>query len=107
MPERIQRRRTAGWRMPAGAVNCTRPCDWSNPFRVGDTFRIHNADDVPRQGLVTPKLAVALFRVYVTDRWEEQIRRELAGRDLVCWCSLDSPWCHVDVLLETANGEPQ
>ena len=31
------------------------------------------------------------------------IRDELAGRDLVCWCPLDRP-CHADVLLELANG---
>jgi hypothetical protein len=30
-------------------------------------------------------------------------RRELAGRDLVCWCPLDQP-CHADVLLCIANG---
>lgn len=32
----------------------------------------------------------------------EQIRRELAGKDLACWCPLDQP-CHADVLLELAN----
>ena len=30
------------------------------------------------------------------------LRRELAGHDLACWCSLDQP-CHADVLLEVAN----
>jgi hypothetical protein len=30
------------------------------------------------------------------------IRRDLAGKDLVCWCPLDQP-CHADVLLEMAN----
>lgn len=33
----------------------------------------------------------------------DEIRAELAGRDLVCWCPLDQP-CHADVLLELANG---
>ena len=33
----------------------------------------------------------------------DTIRRELAGRDLACWCPLDQP-CHADVLLEIANG---
>jgi len=31
------------------------------------------------------------------------IRRELAGRDLACWCPLDGP-CHADVLLAVANN---
>ncbi|HEY9371501.1 DUF4326 domain-containing protein [Streptomyces sp.] len=30
--------------------------------------------------------------------------RELAGRDLACWCPLDQP-CHADVLLEIANSK--
>ena len=29
---------------------------------------------------------------------------ELRGRDLCCWCPLESP-CHADVLLELANWE--
>lgn len=31
-----------------------------------------------------------------------EIREQLAGRDLACWCPLDQP-CHADVLLELAN----
>jgi Domain of unknown function (DUF4326) len=38
-------------------------------------------------------------REYVT---VEDVRRELAGRDLACWCPLTEP-CHADVLLEIAN----
>ena len=33
-----------------------------------------------------------------------EIRRELAGKDLVCWCPLDKP-CHADILLELANRD--
>lgn len=33
-----------------------------------------------------------------------EIRAELRGRDLACWCPLDQP-CHADVLLAIANGE--
>jgi hypothetical protein len=33
----------------------------------------------------------------------EDARRELKGRDLACWCSLDGP-CHADVLIEIANS---
>jgi hypothetical protein len=31
-----------------------------------------------------------------------EIRRDLRGRDLACWCPLDQPR-HADVLLEIAN----
>jgi hypothetical protein len=33
----------------------------------------------------------------------EDARRELAGRNLACWCPPGEP-CHADVLLEVANG---
>lgn len=32
----------------------------------------------------------------------DEIRAQLAGHDLACWCPLDQP-CHADVLLELAN----
>jgi hypothetical protein len=31
------------------------------------------------------------------------MRRDLAGRNLACWCKLGAP-CHADVLLELANA---
>ncbi len=31
-PQRIQRKRTKGWRMPEGAVYVGRPTKWGNPF---------------------------------------------------------------------------
>lgn len=95
-PQRIQRRRTKGWRMPAGAVNVCRPSDWGNPFRVGDIA-------MPHVVTVTPALACALFEAWVIEHgWLTQIQGELEGRDLVCWCPLDQP-CHADVLLRIAN----
>lgn len=32
----------------------------------------------------------------------DNVRADLAGRDLSCWCPLDQP-CHADVLLDLAN----
>ena len=37
MPERIQRKRTKGWRMPVGAVYVGRPTKWGNPFPIAET----------------------------------------------------------------------
>lgn len=34
MPERIQRKRTKGWRMPEGAVYVGRPTKFGNPFEA-------------------------------------------------------------------------
>lgn len=35
MPERIQLKRSAGWRKPEGAVVVARPHLWGNPWKVG------------------------------------------------------------------------
>ena len=34
----------------------------------------------------------------------DDVRRELKGKDLICWCKPGAP-CHADVLLDVANGE--
>ena len=48
---------------------------------------------------------VELFRRHLDDHPDLVVaaRRELRGRDLMCWCPLDQP-CHADVLLEIANA---
>jgi hypothetical protein len=106
LPERIQLRRAKGWRKPASAVVVSRPSKWGNPWRPGDPH-----PDPVEDGRAIRDLAeaVALFEqhagpggLHELDR--EELRRELGGRDLACWCRLDpeSP-CHADVLLRWAN----
>lgn len=102
--KRVQRRRTQGWRMPEGAVNVTRPCEWSNPFKVGASVRYGYSVATRKVVTITPAIAVALFEAWIIDKgWTDQIRSELAGKDLVCWCPLDEP-CHADVLLRVASA---
>lgn len=110
-PRRIQLRRTKGWRKPPGAVVVTRGTDWGNPFIIGTKFSPHephpDASITPAGPVValTRELAVAMFAAYVEQRgWEQQIRDDLAGRDLACWCPEGEP-CHADVLLAIANPE--
>jgi hypothetical protein len=100
---RIQRRRSKGWRMPAGAIYVGRPTKWGNPFRIGAP----NADDCMVCG--SREEAVSKYRSEITTFHggfvgvdAEAIRRELRGKDLACWCPLDQP-CHADVLLELSN----
>lgn len=98
MPKRIQRKRSRGWRMPAGAVYVGRPTKWGNPFLRVNYFGPHTL--------------VGLYRDYLAGHlatWPEAgpalaelARKELRGKDLACWCPLDQP-CHADVLLELAN----
>jgi Domain of unknown function (DUF4326) len=90
MPQRFQRSRRKGARLPAGVVVVTRPTKWGNPhpLRLGrdEAVRRYHED------LLAGRLAVTV----------EDARRELRGRDLACHCPLDEP-CHADVLLAVAN----
>ncbi len=98
-PQRIQRKRTAGWRMQTEskalnglyAVYVGRPSKFRNMCRIGVDVQ-------------TGEQAVFHFRrnVIHNEKYKEMVRRELAGQNLACWCPLDQP-CHADVLLELAN----
>ncbi|WP_341394043.1 DUF4326 domain-containing protein [Arthrobacter sp. G119Y2] len=82
-------------------------------FHPGSTYEapiitMHQVEDA------TAEQCVAMYRSYVTGAFDliryrhepmvEDIRTELAGKDLMCWCPLSQP-CHADVLLELANGD--
>jgi hypothetical protein len=43
MPERIQLRRTKGWRLPEGAVTVARPTKYGNPFPIDGDWAIWTA----------------------------------------------------------------
>jgi len=107
MPERIQRKRERGWRIPEDAKIVDRTTRFGNPWSV-------------KQGY-TRQECVARFETYLIVRrnpspgWkdlvgypsDEEIRRELAGKDLACWCPTPRPGepdnCHAAVLLVWAN----
>lgn len=134
MPERVQRRRTRGWRMPEGAVYVGRPSRWGNPFRIyhghsliGPSWPAARASwthlperecvwaYVTTSGEMTAIAAVKQFRVLleIRERDEPDRFREwlapLRGHHLACWCPLvDADGqhfpCHADILLVAANG---
>lgn len=107
-PKRIQRKRTKGWRMPEGAVYVGRPSKWGNFYRI-DSRSPERAVEMYRDLIerVSQDPTDPIFRHDGLGVWDRDIkaniRRELAGKDLACWCPLDQP-CHADVLLEIANG---
>lgn len=102
----VQRRRTRGWRKPAGAVNCARGVHdvgrWGNPFRVGFSSELLPA------GVRTVESnahAVDLYRQWLRGQPEKIVRAidELSGKRLMCWCKAGNP-CHVqDVLIPLVN----
>ncbi|WP_425087815.1 DUF4326 domain-containing protein [Stappia sp.] len=110
-PRRIQLRRTKGWRKPPNTVVVSRPSVFGNPFTVAAAREVGFADP--------HKAAVDEFRAWLSGNpltivpvKNGKMRRqtilarlpELRGKNLACWCPLDSP-CHADVLLEMANAE--
>lgn len=90
MPQRMQRSRRKGARLPDGVVVVTRPTKWGNPHPL----ELGRAEAVGRyrEDLLAGRLAVSV----------QDAKRELRGRDLACYCPLDQP-CHADILLALAN----
>jgi hypothetical protein len=109
MPERIQRSRAKGWRMPPNAVQVSRPSKWGNPWRAENQPGVGWCCTDTRNGLIIPArdqadahdLAVAHYRAWVASD-PEVIQADLRGKDLCCWCQPGLA-CHADVLLEIAN----
>ena len=105
MAERVQLSRAKGWRMPTNAVKVDRSTRWGNPYKL-------HGDGYP----MSPAVAVAMFRRLLQDHGGfvarvggkevhttvDDIRRELHGKNLACWCPPGQE-CHADVLLQIAN----
>lgn len=99
LPERVQLSRAKGWRMPADAVKVDRTTRWGNPYRMDP---------------LSAEVVVQLFQAQLArdGAWffkglrttTEDVRRELRGKRLACWCRLDRP-CHADLLLQLANAD--
>jgi len=87
-PERIQRKRTKGWKLPPNTKYVGRPTKWGNLF--------------------TDENAVEKYREFILSWYESADTGfmndllKLKGKNLACFCPLDKP-CHADILLELAN----
>lgn len=95
-PARVQQTRHKPWRAEhPKAVLVGRNSKWGNPYVLKEHGGDYERDE-----------SVRLFREALLagrlDFTVDDVRRELAGKDLVCWCPLDQE-CHADVLLELAN----
>ena len=105
MPERIQRSRAKGWRMPENTIYVGRGSKWGNPHIVGVSLE-RNGDGSYRR--MTPADAVARYRDEYFPFWRQKNPKrfdvsELRGKNLACWCKPQEA-CHADVLLEVANS---
>ena len=107
-PQRIQLRRTKGWRMPPNTVKVTRPGKWGNPFVIGEEYvryKMEPGGGQKSNTVADNAHAVRLYRRFTARETRIQIDayQELRGKNLACFCPLDQP-CHADVLLELANA---
>ena len=110
MTQRVQRRRVAGQPgLPGGAVYVGRPSRWGNPYSPDNTIAV--GDGWARPAILAEcvaKYAAALRTgrgpAGVLLPTVAEIRAELAGRTLACWCRADAELCHADVLLRVAAG---
>ena len=76
---------------------------WANRAELVELYRLTLTNPTPGMLMAYPSAGGYFASVTPAD-----IRANLAGHDLMCWCPLeDSEWhrapCHADVLLELAN----
>lgn len=105
MPKRIQLRRTKGWRMPEGALNCARPGSLGNPFVHDDPAVAVQAFDDWLDGKPVTGRGLRYADDHSVGRRIDMRSRifRAGGQDCACWCKLDAP-CHADVILRRANA---
>ena len=101
-PKRIRRKRTKGWRIPDSTVFVGRPSRFGNPFRITDYSNPYN---LPKESL--QRFAVSDYESLLADNrlgyTVDDIKGELKGKNLACWCKEGTP-CHADILLKIANS---
>ncbi|MET9099983.1 DUF4326 domain-containing protein [Streptomyces antibioticus] len=116
LPARIQRQRTKGWRAPQNAVYVGRGTVWGNPYTLREGNGHHLVVN-PDRGVIYASTSQTEARRVAADWYRAwfssqagllaAIRRQLGGRDLMCWCPLPQPGdpdhCHAAILLAIAN----
>lgn len=120
-PYRVQLSRRKGWRKPDNTVVVARPTKWGNPISLLEVgCQYPSLDDRGAATIVVRDFEVlAKHGTLHFPNWRHlggergpitwsypsvaEIRTELAGKNLACWCDLDMP-CHADILLALSNG---
>lgn len=97
LPRRIQRKRTKGWKMPPHSKYVGRPTKYGNEYRLPK-------DPHPDDYEIAVMIYESKLRKGELPFTRADVKRELAGWNLACWCPLDRA-CHRDVLLKIANSD--
>jgi len=119
-PKRIRRLRQKDWRK-GDAVIVDRTSTYGNPWKVGEPgipdraaaaaqFAVGLAvRRIVSATVIDPAAALVMMRLGSNYPTDEQIRVELAGRDLACPCPIPEPGevdhCHARVLMDQAAQE--
>jgi hypothetical protein len=75
-----------------GAVYIGRPGPYGNPLTIG------------KDGTREEVLCAYIDWLHDNPDFVEKVRKELAGKDLVCWCAPHE--CHGHILRDIAMGKP-
>lgn len=120
---RIQRKRTKGFKLPPNTKCVNRGTKWGNPIKLVegqiyidashrrkelDPWVWYNVGDINDVVYLFSKLIDGTkFQnndlQYWADHFSKLDTKQLEGKNLACFCSLDSP-CHADILLEHVNS---
>jgi hypothetical protein len=87
-PQRIQLKRTKGWRMPANTVKVDRTTRWGN----------YPAARAGVNGLEAVESFANWMANEASEKWKSAAIVALRQKNLACWCKLGTP-CHGDYLL--------
>jgi hypothetical protein len=112
IPRRLRKFRRNGVAVKLDGWYVGRPGLFANPFQ--GRFKHARSVELHRAWLEGRISALALGRlgfcpkeVDVLLRLRARVRRalpHLRGQDLICWCPINSRWCHADTLLRLANA---
>lgn len=94
--------------LPAQSV--ARPGKWGNPFTIDEVMAEKGVDHDAAQAEAVARYGRWVAGTLEPEHWpgrapphRDEIRRELAGKNLACWCRAGTP-CHAEKLIELANG---
>lgn len=108
-PRRVQLRRTAGWRKPDNTRVVARNTRYGNPYAVGQASIPDRAAAVAAFERMLARHAIGLHDGLPDYPDLSTLRRDLAGRNLGCWCTPPAPGqvdvCHATVLIVWVNRE--
>jgi hypothetical protein len=107
--QRVQRKRTKGFKLPENTVCVNRGTKWGNPFKVVQSGKGYAVCDPEGNSLMddfTSKVSASAYAVGLYAGWlDHQLTPdgglqldELKGKNLACFCDMGTP-CHADYLI--------